>query len=766
MSVPTSTYRLQLSHRCTFRDAAAVVPYLASLGAGALYTSPLLTAMPGSEHGYDVADPTRVSEVLGGEQARRALVTALREHGMQLVVDIVPNHLGVADPQANPAWWDLLRRGPGSRYTSWFDVTGWPLRLPVLADDPAALEDLQVDDSGDDPVLRYHSRAFPIAAGTGDAGSAQQVHEAQHYRLVSWRGDLGYRRFFAVSDLAAVKVEDPEVFAATHGEVLRWVAEGDVDGLRVDHPDGLTDPTGYAHRLREHAPDAWIVVEKILEPGEELPTSWPVGGTTGYDALAEVDGVLVDPAGAEAFTALDESLTGVHTSWPALVHDCKLDVATDMLSSELRRLAALAPEVPNATDALAEVLACFPVYRSYLHADFPSSGVAHLDEALDAARSRRPDLDAALDALSPRLHDPSDELAVRLQQSSGAVMAKGVEDTAYYRWTRFVALNEVGGDPARFGLDLDAFHLALARREEIAPRGMTTLSTHDTKRAVDVRARLAVLAELPSRWAAAVAEFASLAGKAGAPVPDPALGHLLWQSVAGAWPLERERLHGYLDKAMREASTRTSWTEPDEAFETAMHLVADACYDDPALRASVTGLGEEITPPGWSNSLSATLLQLAMPGVPDTYQGCEVWDYSLVDPDNRRPVDFTPRRELLERLDAGWLPEVDPTGAAKLLVVSRALRTRREHPERFTDYAPVLASGEAGQHAVAFERRGVIAVATRLPVRLAARGGWGDTNLPLPDGSWTDALTGTRVHGAQELSRLLSRYPAALLIRH
>ncbi|MDQ3990640.1 MAG: alpha-amylase family glycosyl hydrolase, partial [Actinomycetota bacterium] len=227
MSVPTSTYRLQLSHRYTFRDAVAVVPYLASLGAGALYTSPLLTAMPGSEHGYDVADPTRVSDVLGGEEGRRALVAALREHGMQLVVDIVPNHLGVADPQANPAWWDLLRRGPGSRYTSWFDVTGWPLRLPVLADDPAALEDLQVDDSGDDPVLCYHSRAFPITAGTGDAGSAQQVHEAQHYRLVSWRGDLGYRRFFAVSDLAAVKVEDPEVFAATHGEVLRWVAEGD-----------------------------------------------------------------------------------------------------------------------------------------------------------------------------------------------------------------------------------------------------------------------------------------------------------------------------------------------------------------------------------------------------------------------------------------------------------------------------------------------------------------------------------------------------------
>ncbi len=295
---------------------------------------------------------------------------------------------------------------------------------------------------------------------------------------------------------------------------------------------------------------------------------------------------------------------------------------------------------------------------------------------------------------------------------------------------------------------------------------MTTLSTHDTKRAVDVRARLAVLAELPSRWAAAVAEFSSLAGKAGAPVPDPALGHLLWQTVAGAWPLKRERLHGYLDKAMREAATRTTWTSPDASFEAAMHLVADACYDDPVLHAAVAGLVAVITPAGWSNSLSATLLQLAMPGVPDTYQGCELWDSSLVDPDNRRPVDFTARRELLDRLDTGWLPEMDHTGAAKLLVVSRVLRTRRAHPERFTGYAPVLASGSTAAHAVAFERRGVIAVATRLPVGLAARGGWGDTILPLPGGSWTDALTGTRVPGAPELSQLLARYPTALLIQH
>ncbi len=755
---PASTYRLQFGPGLTFADAAAVVPYLASLGVGAVYASPLLQAMPGSQHGYDVADPGRVSEVLGGEPGRRALVAAVREHGLALVVDIVPNHLGVADPRANPAWWDLLRNGPSSRFARWFDITDWPLRLPVLADSPEARADLSVS-------LCYHERAFPVAPGT--VGNPQRVHEAQHYRLVSWRADQGYRRFFAVSELAAVRVEDSEVFAATHGEILRWVAEGDVDGLRVDHPDGLTDPAGYLHRLRRHAPDAWIVVEKILEPGEELPSSWPVEGTTGYDALAEVDGVLMDPAGEAAFTALDTALTGVQTTWTQLVHDCKLDVATGMLGSELRRLAALAPDTSNASDvtaALAETLAYFPVYRSYL-----PDGVKHLDQALAAARDRRPDLAATLEALSPRLRDPADELAVRFQQTSGAVMAKGVEDTAYYRWTRFIALNEVGGDPARFGLDVDDFHTALARREELAPHGMTTLSTHDTKRSGDVRARLAVLSELPALWADAVREFTRLADAAGATVPDPALGHLLWQTLVGAWPLPPDRLHAYLDKAMREARTRTSWTDPDEAFETAMHAVADAALDNPALRAAVARVAARITPAGRSNSLSAVLLQLAMPGTPDTYQGGELWDLSLVDPDNRRPVDFTARAELLRRIDHGWLPDLDgqdpnDAGVAKLLVVSRTLRARRDHPERFTGYTPLYADGVAAPHAVGFARRGVVAVATRLPVGLAARGGWGETALPLPEGSWTDAFTGFSASGPAPLADLLTHYPVALLL--
>jgi (1->4)-alpha-D-glucan 1-alpha-D-glucosylmutase len=755
MVTPASTYRLQFSAGLTLVEAAAVAPYLASLGVGAVYASPLLAAMPGSEHGYDVADPTRVSEVIGGESSRRALVAAVREHGLALVVDIVPNHLGVADPQANPAWWDVLRHGPSSRFARWFDITGWPLRLPVLADSADALADLRLDGG----VLRYYDHAFPLAPGTaGD--NPQQVHEAQHYRLVSWRADVGYRRFFAVSDLAAVRVEDPEVFDATHGEVLRWVDEGDVDGLRVDHPDGLTDPAGYLQRLREHAPDSWILVEKILEPGEKLPASWPVAGTTGYDALGEVDGILIDPAGETKFTALDTELTGVQTDWAQLVHDCKHDVATGMLGSELHRLAALAPSSPDVCDALAEVLACFPVYRSYL----PDHGVEYLDQALAAAQHQRPDLALTLAALSPRLRDPSDELAVRFQQTSGAVMAKGVEDTAYYRWTRFIALNEVGGDPGHFGLDLDAFHAALAHREQLAPQGMTTLSTHDTKRSADVRARLAVLAELPDWWAGAVRGLTKLSEAAGAPVPDPALGHLLWQTLVGAWPLPPDRLHAYLEKAIREARTRTTWTDPDEQFEAAMHAVADAALGDWGLRSAVATVAGRIIVPGRSNSLSAVLVQLAMPGVPDTYQGGELWDLSLVDPDNRRPVDFTTRADLLARIDRGWLPDIDDSGAAKLLVVSRVLRARRDYPKRFTGYTPLLGTGAAASHAVAFARNGVVAVATRLPIGLAHRGGWGATTLSLPEGSWTDAFTGLSVRGDVALADLLGRYPVALLL--
>ncbi|MEU9827415.1 malto-oligosyltrehalose synthase [Micromonospora chersina] len=750
-----STYRVQVRPGFDLDATAGLAGYLADLGVTHLYSAPLLTATPGSQHGYDVVDHRAVNPELGGEGGRQRLVRALRAAGLGLVVDIVPNHAGVARPAANPAWWDVLRRGRASAYADWFDID-WDrgrLLLPVLADTPDALDDLKVVDG----ELRYHEHRFPIADGTGD-GTPREVHDRQHYELVSWRrGDteLTYRRFFAVSDLAGLRVEDPEVFRATHAETLRWAAAGDLAGIRVDHPDGLRDPAGYLARLRAAAPGAWLVVEKILEYGEELP-DWPVDGTTGYDALAATCGLFVDPDAEADFTALDGRLTGRHTSWEDLTHDTKLAAATRLLAAELSRLAALVPELPaeQVRPALAELAACFPVYRGY-----PPEGARHLAAARAEAGRRRPDLTAVLDAVTARLRDPDHELAARFPQLSGAVMAKGVEDTAYYRWSRFVALNEVGGSPAHFGVPPAEFHRFAAARQVRWPASMTTLSTHDTKRGEDVRARLAVLSELPGRWAERVADWMSRA-----PLADPAFAHLLWQTAVGAWPIERDRLHGYAEKAAREASASTSWADPDPAFEHELHALVDRMYDDPELHAQLTAFAEEITPAGWSNSLGQKLVQLAMPGVPDTYQGTELWENSLVDPDNRRPVDFAVRRDLLARLDAGWRPAVAADGAAKLLVVSRTLRLRRDRPELFTGYRPVPAHGPAGAHAVAFDRGGAIAVATRLPLRLARAGGWGDTTLAISGNSVTDVFTG-RVYSGSELLMhdLLSTYPVALL---
>lgn len=745
MNAPiTATYRVQIRPDFDLNAATDLVGYLAALGVSHLYSAPLLTATPGSAHGYDVVDPTRVNPALGGETALAELVATLRSAGMGLVVDIVPNHMGVSAPRANPAWWCVLRSGPTSDHAAWFDID-WsrgPVTIPVLADE-GAVADLRVHGSR----LHYRGHRYPIAPGTG-TGTPQQVHMRQHYRLIDWRRgntDLNYRRFFAVSDLAAVRVEDPAVFDATHVEILRWVKEGLVDGIRVDHPDGLRDPGGYLRRLRAAVGRTWLVVEKILEYGETLPADWPVDGTTGYDASRDICGVFVDGRADAEFPAgqpfADAALAG------------KRDVARGLLATELARLVRLAPDLPDVADALVEIAAHTPVYRSYLPA-----GRSDLDGALVAARPGYPD---AVDALAGPLSDPDTELAQRFQQFTGAVMAKGVEDTVFYRWTRFIALNEVGGAPDHFGLPVADFHDAAELRQETQTRGMTTLSTHDTKRGEDVRARLAVLTEMPAEWHAICREWTSAE-----PLGDDDLSALLWQTVVGAWPIERERLHAYAEKAAREQNTATSWDDPDPKFEATLHAVVDAIYDRPRLNASVDMFARSITLPGWSNALGQKLVQLTFPGIPDTYQGCELWDNSLVDPDNRRPVDFEARRELLARLDGGWLPPIDATGAVKLLVTSRALRLRRDAPDSFTRYRPIHSTGPAAEHLLAFDRGGAITVATRLPVALAHRGGFGrDELLRVPAATWRDALTGRTFHGpVLEARELLEVYPVALLV--
>jgi (1->4)-alpha-D-glucan 1-alpha-D-glucosylmutase len=783
-SVPSSTYRVQLGPDLDFAAAADLIGYLADLGVGALYASPVLAAAPGSTHGYDVVDPTRASPALGGDEGFTRLAGQLRQAGLGLVLDIVPNHEGIAVPQANPAWWDVLEIGPESEYAKFFDID-WsrpPIMVPVLADD-AAVNDLKLVDG----QLAYYDQRFPIAPGTGE-GTPQQVHERQHYRLTNWRRantELNYRRFFDITTLAAVRVEDPEVFRATHATVLRWVADGLVTGLRVDHPDGLADPGGYLRRLAGDAPSAWLVVEKILGPDEALlpPTRWPVDGTTGYDVLRLVCGLFVDSGGEGALTALAEAECGPQ-DLAQLEYEGKRWVAEHILRAEVRRIAALIPEAnteqanteqanteqanteqANTEQAVIELLASFAVYRSYL-AD-GAAGPLH-DAAAEAAR-RTPDQAGAIDALVARMTaEPDGELAERVQQTAAMVMAKGVEDTVFYRYNRFVALNEVGGDPGRFGVPPEEFH----RRSTTLAQGphaatMTALSTHDTKRSEDVRARLAVLSELPDQFAEAVRRWSARAR-----LPEPTLNLLAWQSLVGAWPISPERLRGYLEKASREAKLATSWTEPYEQFDKAVAAWPAAVLADAGLIADVERFVGLLRPAGWVNALGQKLVQLTMPGVPDLYQGSELWDLSLVDPDNRRPVDFAHRRELLARIDAGWLPPVDNSGAAKLLVVARALRLRRDRPELFSGYRPLAADGPAARHALAFQRGSgrLVTVATRLPLTLSRSRGWRDTTLKLPGIAggigWIDALTGRAIPaGAVPLTGLLSRYPVALLVR-
>jgi (1->4)-alpha-D-glucan 1-alpha-D-glucosylmutase len=758
---PSSTYRLQIRQRFDLARAAELTGYLRDLGAGAVYLSPILQATSGSDHGYDITDHGRVDPERGGEPGRLALVEAARADGLQLVVDIVPNHMGVAVPAQNHAWWDLLKHGRDSEFAGWFDIDwragGGKLLLPVLGDD-ADLAELSIADG----ELRYYEHRFPIAPGTFDDGKdPQAVHDRQHYRLVGYRRadtEQNYRRFFAVTELAGIRVEDPEVYRASHAEILRWVRTGTVDGIRIDHPDGLADPAGYLGRLAADAPNAWITAEKITEPGERLPADWPVAGTTGYDALAEVNALLYDPAAEAVASAAYQRLTGDTQGWPAQLERGKRLVATTILQAELRRICRgirhAAPDLAAADAdvlaALTELAVAFGVYRSYHPA-----GAERLVEAAALAGRRRPDLAGTIELIQPLLAGGDREVTVRFEQATGAIMAKGCEDTAYYRYNRAIGLNEVGGDPGRYGSTVEQFHAAQQQRQELLPDSMTTLSTHDTKRSEDVRARLAVLPELGERWYGTAERLLNAA-----PVPNQAFGYLLWQTFAGAGWIPRDRMHAYAEKAMREAADGTSWRDPDPAFEQQVHRAVDLAYDDEQLHSELDRLIRSIDAPGWSNSLSGKLIQLTMPGVPDVYQGTELYDYSLVDPDNRRDVDFELRRRLLAQQDK---PELDGTGAAKLWLVRQALRARREHPELLTGYRPLWTAGPAAQHVVAFDRGGLSTVATRLPVTLAEAGGWRDTELALPDGAQLDLLTGTVHRGRVPLADLLARYPVALL---
>jgi (1->4)-alpha-D-glucan 1-alpha-D-glucosylmutase len=620
----------------------------------------------------------------------------------------------------------------------------------------------------------------------------------QNYRLAYWRTagrDLGYRRFFDVSTLIGLRMEDEAVFADTHALVLGWVEAGVLDGLRIDHPDGLRDPAGYLHRLRERAPRAWIVVEKILGTGEAPRSDWPVAGTTGYDFLGLVGGLFVDGRAEAAMSRTFTEFTGLDQPFATMAREGKLLVLRDVLGSELNRLTALLLEICESHrryrdytrhechEVLREIAAAFPIYRTYVQAEAghiePADETA-IEEAIAAAITTRPDLEVRLfefvrDILTLRVGgDREHELVMRFQQLTGAVMAKGVEDTAFYRYLRLASLSEVGGDPGVFGTDVATFHAANEDRLAHWPDAMLATATHDTKRGEDARLRISMLSDVPEPWRAAVARWSTLLERyPREELLDRATEYLLYQTLVGTWPIEPDRLVPYLRKAVREAKVHTSWSTPDDAYEDAVAAFAESAVADAAFVADLEAFLAPLVPAARISSLAQTLLKLTAPGVPDIYQGTERWDLSLVDPDNRRPVDFTALERLLTSLE-GASPEsvverMDE-GAPKLWVLERALSVRRDRPGAFggsSTYRPLTATGERADHLVGYVRGEEVAVLVpRLVLQLGLGGGWGDTSVDLGPGEWLDVMTGDRIRGGPvALDEVLRRFPVALLVR-
>ena len=667
-----ATYRLQLGPGFGFAEATAVVPYLRALGVSHLYLSPCLQARHGSTHGYDVTDPRRISEDLGGEAAFRALAGA----GLEVLLDIVPNHMAADDE--NPFWTD--------------------------------------------PTTR--ERFFDIDPRTGR-----------------------HRRFFSIDELAGVRVEDPEVFETTHALVLGLVAEGVVDGLRIDHPDGLADPGGYLRRLAEHGVER-IWVEKILEPGEELP-DWPVEGTTGYEFMADATGLFIDPAGEEPLTALYRSLTGERREFSELADEAKREEAHTTFQPEVERLREIIDE-----PGMADAVAALPVYRTYVEPD---------GEGADDQDVRVVEESDLPERVKEALVDPSDPeeeaFAVRFQQTTGAIMAKGVEDTALYRYSRLAALNEVGSDPGRWGRGPEEVHEAHIARHRRFPRCLLATQTHDTKRSGDVRARIGALAGIPGEWRQRVLGWRTMnAPLRTADAPNADDEYLVYQTLVGAWPLEAERLRDYMTKAMREAKVDTDWGEPDEAYEGAVTAFIDGLYASSAFIADLEAFADRVAPLGEASALGQTLLKLTSPGVPDIYQGDELWDLALVDPDNRRPVDYDLRARLLAEVAGGAAPRRE---TAKMFLIHRALDLRARRREAFDGgYAPL----DAGPRAFAYARGDAVIAATPI----AEGGAAAVVRVPAElRGRWRSVLTGEEMDLGEEatVGAMAGAFPVALLER-
>jgi (1->4)-alpha-D-glucan 1-alpha-D-glucosylmutase len=817
MRIPRATYRLQFHEHFQLTDAVTLVPYLHDLGVSHVYASPLFKATPHSTHGYDVCDFNQLNPEVGTEADLERLAKVLHRRNMGLILDIVPNHMGIGSPE-NTWWWDVLARGEKSPFAVHFDID-WKLAdkilrgkvlVPVLGAPYEAIlkqGQLRLLFENGSFVLGYHEHRFPIAPETAaklsstpagleafnsNVAALDKLIRQQHYRLVFHeQGDaqINYRRFFAVSSLAAVRVENDETFAATHALLRRWLEAGLLDGLRVDHPDGLRVPGAYLHRLRALAPEAWIVTEKILEGEESLPAAWPVQGTTGYDFLNWVNGIFVDTDAERAFTDFYAAFTGQASDYPAMLLAKKRAVLKTLLAAEWNRLTGLLAGVASKSarmksfsraelqQALAEVIACFPVYRTYVHgtAAVDPEDTAVIKSAVHLACENRKDLPPEIFAfihallLKPQSGAATQNFVARFQQLTGAVMAKGAEDTAFYCFNRFVSLNEVGGNPGRFGGGVHDFHELLQRQAAAWPYSQLTTSTHDTKRAEDVRARLNVLSEIPDEWAQAVRHWSELTARhRQEDFPDRNAEYLFYQTLVGAWPLAEERAQAYMEKATHEAKEHTDWTKRSEPYENALRDFISATLKDAEFTADLERFVSRISEAAAVNSLGQTLIKLTAPGVPDIYQGCELWDFSLVDPDNRRPVDFAIRQRLLETTtalpaEAAWNRWGE--GVAKLWLIQKALKLRAQIPE-FQDlsYEPEFAQGPKKDHVVAFRRGGlVMPVAPRLFLKLNQD--WQDTALELPEGNWRDEFSGDMFRGVMRLEHLLRKFPVALLVK-
>jgi (1->4)-alpha-D-glucan 1-alpha-D-glucosylmutase len=816
--MPRSTYRIQFHEGFPLSKARALVPYLHSLGVSHLYASPLLKARPHSTHGYDTCDFNQLNPELGTEADLRELVETLREHDMGLVLDVVPNHMGIGGPE-NRWWWDVLTHGPESQFAKYFDID-WnspdprlrgKVLVPILGDRyhrVLAKHELKIEKSKDACLLRYGENPFPINAPSlksvgatpeelnADPEAMDALLEQQHYRLAWYgRGDseLNYRRFFNITGLPGLCVEDEQVFNQSFALVRKWAERGWLDGLRVDHPDGLRNPEQFLQRLKSIAPHAWIVVEKILEPGETLPGSWPVAGTTGYDFLDCVGGLFIDPNGEKPLTDLYITFGGSTMGYTAVAREKKRLVLRTLLSAEVEHLTELLLRIAAASwqyrdftkeefsAALTEMAACFPVYRTYVQAEngtVKDSDAQPIVAAASKARETRPDLPQDLfDLLTNVLllrqkGDVEGDFVARFQQLTGAAMAKGVEDTAFYTFNRFVALNEVGGDPGRFGVGVEEFHQFCARLQNDWPAAMLDTSSHDTKRAEDVRARLCLLSEIPGIWREAVTRWSNMNKRFRRHGwPDLNTEYLYYQTLIGAWPLSAERALAYMNKAIHEAKEYTQWGHNNEVYDSAVREFVSATLADKTFLREVNGFVAPLVKPGCINSLAQTLLKLTAPGVPDIYQGTELWDLSLVDPDNRRPVDFTLRKQLLAKTAVASAEEAWrewDSALPKIWLIRHALNLRARRPELFDAaavYEGLTARGEASEHAVAFKRGGgLVAVVPRLVIGLHYD--WRNTALDLPAGSWRNELTGETIRGNEVLlSALLDKFPVALLVR-